>query len=232
MGGKAFDDLEPLSPAEYTEIVAKVTALIAPICTHLEPYIPLPEKTQHGDIDFLLVLKEGHTLGSIRDLLGIEKELFKINNNQTANSAYHKKQIDFNQAQDEHDFQMCRFYKSYGGIGAFLGLFLPSKWVKLNEQGIVGCAYHEHIKLEHLLCSDIDRILEFYGLNPQKYHQGFEDRASLFAFLRPNRFLDEQKFTEHTTKHQTKLMKAFQEFIIQVFPQPNPAYVKWEDPLS
>ena len=27
-------------------------------------------------------------------------------------------------------------------------------------------------------------------------------------------------------------MKAFQEFIIQVYPQPNPAYVKWENPLA
>ena len=64
----------------------------------MEPYIPLPEKTVHGDIDFLLVLKPGYTLESVRDLLGIKKELFKINNNLTANSAYNKKQIDFNQA--------------------------------------------------------------------------------------------------------------------------------------
>ena len=53
----------------------------------------------------------------------------------------------------------------------------------------------------------------------------------MFAFLRHNRFLDETAFIEHTTKHQTKLMKAFQDFIIQVSPQPNLAFVKWEDPL-
>ena len=57
MGGNAFEDCEPLTNEEYQNIVQKITALIAPICLHLEPYIPLPEKPQHGDIDFLLVFK-------------------------------------------------------------------------------------------------------------------------------------------------------------------------------
>jgi len=43
-----------------------------------------------------------------------------------------KKQIDFNSVKNEHEFALCMFYKSYGGIGAFLGLFLPSKFIKLN----------------------------------------------------------------------------------------------------
>ena len=70
MGGKAFDDLEPLTSEEYAEIVNEITVLIDPICNHLEPYIPLPEKTVHGDIDFLLVLKPGYTLESVRDMNG------------------------------------------------------------------------------------------------------------------------------------------------------------------
>ncbi len=131
----------------------------------------------------------------------------------TANSVYRKKQVDFNVAADEEEFIRCRFYKSYGGIGAFLGLFLPSKFVKLNEDGLICCAYHEHIKLEFLVCSNIHEILIFYGLDAAQYELGFKTRRELFAYLRNIRFLNEELFLSHTTKHQTKIMKAFQEFL-------------------
>jgi hypothetical protein len=91
----------------------------------------------------------------------------------TANSVFRNKQVDFNVAADDAEFFRCRFYKSYGGIGAFLGLFLPSKFVKLNEDGLVCCAYHEHIKLEFLVCNNIAEILIFYGLDPARYEAGF-----------------------------------------------------------
>jgi hypothetical protein len=71
MGGNAFEDTEPLTPSEYTEITAEIAAIIAPICLKLEPYIPLPEKEVHGDIDFLLILQPGRTLNDIQQLLQI-----------------------------------------------------------------------------------------------------------------------------------------------------------------
>jgi hypothetical protein len=80
-------------------------------------------------------------MSDIQGLLKIESERFIKNNNHTANSVYRNKQVDFNVAANDHEFELCRFYKSYGGIGAFLGLFLPSKFVKLNETGLVCCAY-------------------------------------------------------------------------------------------
>jgi len=89
----------------------------------------------------LLILKEGQTIDTIREVLSIDLDKFIKNNNMTANSVYHKKQVDFNLCKDDREFELCRFYKSYGGIGAFLGLFLPSKFVKLNEDGLFCCAY-------------------------------------------------------------------------------------------
>lgn len=143
----------------------------------------------HGDIDFLIMLRPSHSLRDIQALLSIDNDHFNINNNSTANSVYRHKQVDFNVADNEHEFQLCRFYKSYGGIGAFLGLFLPSRFVKLNETGLVCCAYHEHLKMEFLVCSDIEQILVFYGLDPAVYFKGFSTRNALFSYLRGIRFL-------------------------------------------
>lgn len=54
-------------------------------------------------------------------------ERYKINNNNTINSVYKDKQVDFCFVQNESEFAMERFYKAYSGMGAFFGSFLPSK---------------------------------------------------------------------------------------------------------
>lgn len=64
--------------------------------------------------------------------------------------------------------------------------------------------------MEFLVCSDIEQILVFYGLDPAVYFKGFASRNALFSYLRGIRFLDEEKFLTHPIKHQTKIMKAFQ----------------------
>ena len=80
----------------------------------------------------MIIFKEGRTLKDIFELMKLTKEEYIINNNLTANVAYRKKQVDFNITADLAEFERCKFYKSYSGIGAFLGLLLPSKLVKLN----------------------------------------------------------------------------------------------------
>lgn len=70
--------------------------LISPLCIKMEPYIPLPEKKVHGDIDFLIILKEQCHIQDIITLMKLGKEEYIINNNMTANTVYKKKQVDFN----------------------------------------------------------------------------------------------------------------------------------------
>jgi hypothetical protein len=66
------------------------------MCLRIEPYIPLPEKEVHGDIDFLVLFKEGYELKDVLEMLKIPKEEYILNNNLTANAVYKKKQVDFN----------------------------------------------------------------------------------------------------------------------------------------
>ena len=56
----------------------------------------------HGDIDFLIMLKPTHSLRDIQALLHIDNNRFTINNNNTANSVYRHKQVDFNLVDNEH----------------------------------------------------------------------------------------------------------------------------------
>lgn len=89
---------------------------------------------------------------------------------------------------------MASFYKSYSGVGAFLGLFLPTKQIKVTTKGVFALGLHKHIKLEYNVCDEVSEILKFYGLDSKRYHEGFQTRKELFEFLRDVRFLDEEKF--------------------------------------
>lgn len=74
MGGNAFEDLEKLSPAEYEKITKELLNLLSPLCLQIEPYIPLPEKTVHGDIDFLVLFKPGCTIMQVFELMKLTKD--------------------------------------------------------------------------------------------------------------------------------------------------------------
>lgn len=53
----------------------------------------MPEKVEHGDIDFLMILKKEF---SPKDVMArLKSQKFVINNNNTINSVYKNKQVDF-----------------------------------------------------------------------------------------------------------------------------------------
>ena len=78
-----------------------------------------------------------------------------MNHNDTINSVYKNKQVDFFFPKNETHFNTARFYKSYSGIGAFLGVFLPSKEIKLTTTGLYAIGYEKHIKFEYLITNSI-----------------------------------------------------------------------------
>lgn len=56
-----------------------------------------------------------------------------MNNNNTINSVYKNKQVDFCIKKDEKKYELAKFYKSYSGFGAHLGIFLKSREIKLSD---------------------------------------------------------------------------------------------------
>ena len=93
MGGDSFEGTEKLTNQEYQEITKQLLDRLGEYCKRIEPYIPLPEKQVHGDIDLLVILKENYLPKIIIEELKMEK--YKINNNDTINSVYRNKQVDF-----------------------------------------------------------------------------------------------------------------------------------------
>lgn len=113
-----------------------------------------------------------------------------MNNNDTINSVYKNKQVDYCFVKTKKEFELMAFYKSYSGIGAYLGVFLPTKEIKVTPDGIVALGFEKHLKLEFVVCDDVKEILQFYGLDYERYREGFKARKDLYEFIRGVRFLD------------------------------------------
>ena len=92
-----------------------------------------------------------------------------MNNNHTINSVYKNKQVDFCFVGTDSEFEMKRFYKSYSGMGAFLGGFLPSKEIKLSDSGLYAMGYFKHIKFEFLITNSVPEIVKFYGMDYERF---------------------------------------------------------------
>lgn len=98
-------------------------------------------------------------------------------------------------------------------MGAHLGLFLPSKEIKLADTGLFAISHKQHIKYELLLTNSVEQILKFYGLDYETYAKGFKTRKELFDYLRGCHFMDEKATAEYESKNRTKLTKFFIEYL-------------------
>ena len=90
------------------------------------------------------------------------------------------KQVDFCIVECEQEYNTTLFYKAYGGIGGYLGMFISSKVAKLSTKGLFAVQHHGHIKHELLLTTDVREILEFYGMSYERYQAGFKRRRDFF----------------------------------------------------
>lgn len=83
----------------------------------------------------------------------------------------------------------------------------------MSDSGLFALAYQEHIKYECLLSKSVNEILIFYGLDPEVYHNGFQDRKSLFEFMRKCRFNDEKSIVSMSGKNNGKLTKFYIQYL-------------------
>ena len=111
-------------------------------------------------------------------------------------TVYKNKQVDFMFVNSLNEFDLVWFYKSYSGFGGYLGTFFPSKVIKVTHKGLYAPICYFHLKVELLLCDNVEKIMEFYGLDYYQHKKGYKTKKELYEFLRTAKFLDEARYVE------------------------------------
>ncbi|KAF1822775.1 uncharacterized protein K489DRAFT_380154 [Dissoconium aciculare CBS 342.82] len=243
MGGKAFvravaaghsSPATPrMSPAEYCHLVE---ILHTRLCVtfpdrHVTTLIQAPEKTSHGDIDFLVsrdgqeidYMKVAHGLGAHAIILstgacylacrrdGLRSPnpaivftevkggpIVEQDASETEPEIYAQVDVRFIASQD---FAWHMFTHAYGGLIAILGRMATHAGFRIDDKGlsIRLQAYDDtkgrpHLKVPAtlgycLLSNEPDKVMDFFGLSVQTYHEGFPTWESLFTWLTCCKFI-------------------------------------------
>lgn len=200
-----------MPPAIYEKVLAQVQAKLRTVYARAETPIEAPGKTDHGDVDVIVVAEEGSaepSHGSVAELLGAV-DWFQVPKSSTTHYAVpwpedgddddiqerrRFVQVDVNQGVTVEDFQHTLFMHAHGDIGVILGAML-------RRFGFVSTPSGFFIRIEELeswnknyarvkLSSDPDSILEYLGLDVDRYKRKFDSWDELFSYASKCRFHD------------------------------------------
>lgn len=202
MGGKAFSHgPNPLSTpripsALYTTLLQKYITLLSTFYTDVASPLDAPEKDSHGDLD-LLVSNPIHpiTAESLSRVLNAEATI-----SAKPTTSFAVPYPDFQDTYIQLDIHLCPpstfrwelFTNSHGDLWNILGTSVRAFGLTANNIGF----YLRIAEIEKLdrkksmvfLTSDPDDVLEYLGLDVERYWRAFESEEELCEYVTGMRF--------------------------------------------
>ncbi|KAF7330432.1 hypothetical protein MVEN_02482000 [Mycena venus] len=205
MGGSAFSATLPASafpripPAVYHAIKARLTPHLQTLYSIVSTPYEAPEKSDHGDLDFLVceplnltgatraevpheevqtLLKATHgewaALGH-----GPEEEAARRHAKETDNQEETFYQVDVHVCLDKAEWERIHFFHGYGDLGMIMGLIARNKGLHLGQNGLkVPSPPRPPLDL----CDNMDAILQYMGLSMQRWNAGFQTKKEVFEW--------------------------------------------------
>ncbi|KAF3045993.1 hypothetical protein E8E12_010002 [Didymella heteroderae] len=212
MGGKVFDGLGLHVPRIPPEVYERMIATFRPKLEQLFDRVAVPrdapEKTDHGDIDFLVDgthPQDGPLWKLVGDALGA------VNHKSQGSHSYavpHPEvegahvQVDVELNPGEFDWTL--FMKGDGDLLQILGIAHRPLGLTCTDKGL-------HVRLEEIepydkkearifLTDEPAQAMRFYGLDSEKYNKGFSSEAELFDWVAAGRFFSREVFDRRIEK--------------------------------
>ncbi|KAL9614460.1 MAG: hypothetical protein Q9167_001063 [Letrouitia subvulpina] len=212
MGGKAFSHgSSPLStpripPALYFFLHDRCLTELSTFFIHVETPVEGPEKDSYGDLDFVAcsplpcysLEAVSQSINTVRSVSNAGTISFAVPYPDLEDSFV---QLDLHVCPEE-DFKWLLFRHSHGDLWAILGPSMRGVGLVVNEKGL----YLRIPEIEGLnrkksqlqLTSDPGEVLDFLGLDQERYQQRFETRNALFEYACGMRFFQPKAYVRDT----------------------------------
>ncbi|KAF2801558.1 uncharacterized protein BDZ99DRAFT_219278 [Mytilinidion resinicola] len=249
MGGLAFATPGPngspplavprMSPAVYQTLKSKISPILSQFFSKVATPPEAPGKTSHGDIDFLVEgpLNSSFTPNDIADALNATRH---VKNGATRSYAVpHPEvpdafvQVDTHVCPDGRLAWEC-FHQAYADLWQIIGVAHRSLGLTATDKGL-------HVRIEELeaknrkasmqfLSDDPVRVLQFYGLDVERYDKGFEMMDELYEWVVWGRFFSrevlEAREEKANDRRRLKERDMYRKFISEWMPAHPDAGVK------
>jgi hypothetical protein len=191
MGGNALKTVKTVrkSLIEYIKIKEHILTLLREhiVCENI---IEAPEKDSFGDLDILYIKNNDI------DILKLLTDLFSptetVKNSNIMSFDYDNFQIDLIETKTKEEFEMFKFYYSYGDLGCILGKTAHFYKLKFGATGLlmnIDCSIDDEkldiIKFgKDILLTNVPKeICDFFGLYYQQWVDGFTTLKQLFDWI-------------------------------------------------
>lgn len=224
MGGRVFHSrgwqAPRLSPKLYTAILTQIRPVLDDLFTRVCCPPSVWEKTDHGDLDFIVVDENEVDPAEVAEKLGAKA--FIVNGPSTSYAIPHPDdpkhivQIDVKRCPaDLFDWQA--FTDSYADLGIVLAYLLRPAGLKITDKGLFLRVPRVYGKADILwLSDDPKKVMRFLGLPVNRFETGFATEFQVFDFLLAGHLVrPEVKATELRKKDRVNLRKRpmFRRFI-------------------
>ncbi|KAF8517433.1 hypothetical protein BU17DRAFT_49889 [Hysterangium stoloniferum] len=237
MGGKAFlDTMEGatfprMDTQTYQRLKARHLGEIKRVYRLVDSPREVPEKADHGDIDFIVcspiieadrseVLKTA--TGATHSMKnGSSYNLAILLDGEDVSQAYY--QVDVNECENEVAWEQMLSFQSYGDLGMILGLLARANGLTLSLHGLkVWDIPHssEYQLGPFLVSASFPDILLFFGLDIKPWRDGFPTVHSIFQWVASSHWFDCRFITDNPSRqHRRADRKMYRGFLAWVHEQ-------------
>ncbi|KAK6503342.1 hypothetical protein TWF481_008365 [Arthrobotrys musiformis] len=228
MGGSAFSNkgiqTPRMDPKTYYALKTKYHNILLTLYEHVTTPPEAPEKTSHGDLDYLVAGPRVHggvevRMGDVKVAFGAEymtaisgaTTSFAVLLPEEESQGGEEKgegeeegkpyaQIDVHVCPSAENMHWVSFKHAYGDFWSILGMMCRAKGLVADEKCLnlrvreIQDHNRELAKIE--LTRSVSETLEFCGLDAGKYEKGFECVKEVYEYLAESRFFEEGYFKE------------------------------------
>lgn len=167
-------------------------------------FTPVPyysEKEDFGDLDIIVKANTDVVRAAVIKHFGLipedskEDHSHQYSTNSNVFSFLHNKfQVDL--ICTVADYESSIAYYSFNDVGNILGRFYHKLGLKFGHQGLLYPLRDSRgaVKKEIVVCKDTKKILEFLGLDVNKWMNGFTTLEDIFEWVATGRFFDSRIF--------------------------------------
>jgi hypothetical protein len=236
MGGSSFPNLSTprLPPELYFQLREKYRSILKKYYDKIEVPIEAPEKTSYGDIDFIVSIEDPAlaevtmqdmctTLNAVEITGTGSTKSLAIPCDELGEECY--VQVDINKVAMEL-FHWQVFKHAHGDMWTLLGQCVRRPGFIADERGFHVCIEeiepHNKKASRLMLTRDPNAVLEFLGLEVEKFWKPFGRREEMFEYVSGNRFFWRDRYVEEAFKHNDRSRMAkrpiYREFVEEWLP--------------
>ena len=191
MGGNALKNTNTrrYNADEYNALVNEVVDKLPQYLWRIAVIPAYRSKESYGDMDVLI-----DTLVDVDEIRSIFNPNEVVKNGDVISFDYKEFQIDLIFS-PEAEFNYALSYFSYNDLGNLIGKLAHKLGLKHGHSGLVLPIRNGENKFaDILLTTDHDETLRFLGLDPEVFHEGFDNLTEIFEYVATSPYFDPESY--------------------------------------